>query len=312
MKTYPRFALAAGLLLCAALPAFAKIERTIEKSFTVQPGGSLHVETQGGNITVQPSADGTVKVTAKQKIRADSEAQADDLLKELTLTMEQAGNDVTVIAKFEKRSGFRWGSNPVQVDFVVSAPASFANDLRTSGGNVTLGDFGGKVRARTSGGDIKLGKLGGDVNASTSGGNVSLVEGRGEVKLGTSGGDISVGHAVGPTDLSTSGGNIKVESVENVIHASTSGGDIRAVIVGALKGDSSLGTSGGKVRVSLDKSAAFHLDASTSGGDVEADGLTITIERGGRGKSRLAGAVNGGGPLLKLRSSGGDVVLQTL
>jgi hypothetical protein len=29
------------------------------------------------------------------------------------------------------------------------------------------------------------------------------------------------------------------------------------------------------------------------------------------GKSRLAGAVNGGGPVLKLRTSGGDITLKT-
>jgi len=72
-----------------------------------------------------------------------------------------------------------------------------------------------------------------------------------------------------------------------------------------------LSTSGGKVVATVDKAVAFHLDASTSGGDVEADGLTITIEYGGQGKSRLAGDVNGGGPLLKLHSSGGDVVVKT-
>jgi hypothetical protein len=53
----------------------------------------------------------------------------------------------------------------------------------------------------------------------------------------------------------------------------------------------------------------FQLDAATSGGDVNAAGLTITIDRGGQGKSSLSGAVNGGGPVLKLRSSGGDIVV---
>jgi hypothetical protein len=57
--------------------------------------------------------------------------------------------------------------------------------------------------------------------------------------------------------------------------------------------------------------AGFELDASTSGGDVRAEGLTITIAKGGVGKSRLAGSVNGGGPILKLRSSGGDISVRT-
>ena len=64
------------------------------------------------------------------------------------------------------------------------------------------------------------------------------------------------------------------------------------------------------MKVKIGKGVAFDLDASTSGGDVEAEGLTITIEKGGSGKSRLAGKVNGGGPKLRLRSSGGDIIVE--
>jgi hypothetical protein len=313
MKSPLRFLLVTGLLVAAAIPAHAKVERTIEKTFTVQPGGNLHVETQGGNISVQPSTDGTARIIAREKIRATSQADADEILKKLELTMEQSGNAIYAAAKYETTfSGFHLGSwPPVQVDFVITIPADFASDLKTSGGDITVGNFGGKLHARTSGGDIKLGRISADIYASTSGGNVSLEEGTAAVKLGTSGGDVTVGHAAGPADLSTSGGNIKIESVENEVHATTSGGDVRVGIVGPLKGDCVLSTSGGQVRAVVDKGASFHLDASTSGGEVNAAGITITIERGGQGRSRLSGDVNGGGPLLRLRSSGGDVILQT-
>jgi hypothetical protein len=43
---------------------------------------------------------------------------------------------------------------------------------------------------------------------------------------------------------------------------------------------------------------------------VDASGLTLTLEKGGSGRSRLVGAVNGGGPLLKLRTSGGDITVR--
>jgi hypothetical protein len=63
--------------------------------------------------------------------------------------------------------------------------------------------------------------------------------------------------------------------------------------------------------VSVARAAAFQLDASTSGGGVDASGLTITLEKTSRDRSRLAGAVNGGGPLLKLRTSGGSISVRT-
>jgi DUF4097 and DUF4098 domain-containing protein YvlB len=304
--------LTAGALALLPLPAQAKITRSIEKDFVVLPGGRLRVDSEGGNISVTPSTDGVVRVVARETVRADTDQAADEILSKLRLSIEQKGRDVTAYARYEEPSvGFHFGSwPPVEVDFVVTVPASFAAELTTSGGNVSVGDLAGSVRAHTSGGDIGLGKLGGEVTASTSGGNVSLEEGDGAVNLRTSGGQIKVGRSSGPTDLNTSGGNVDIGEVEGPLRASTSGGDMRAGFEGPLRGDCELKTSGGTVTVTVDRTAGFDLDASTSGGSVNADGLTITIERGGFGKSHLTGNVNGGGPRLMLHSSGGDIDLK--
>jgi TatD DNase family protein len=221
MKLHPRFLFAAGLLVASALVAQAKVERNVEKTFTVSGAGKLHLETQGGEIRVMPGTDGTVKITAHEKIRADSDAEADDILKKLELTFEQTGNDVSAISKYERQpAGFHFGSwPPVQVDFIVTVPAAYATELRTSGGGITVGDLKGKVNARTSGGGITLGKIGADIDAHTSGGHVSLESAKGDVKLGTSGGNITVGRVDGPASLSTSGGNIKIDSVVGALKA---------------------------------------------------------------------------------------------
>lgn len=302
--------LAAGFLAAAAV-ASAAIERTVEKTFPVTGAGTLSVETQGGSIEVNPAAGSAVKVVLRQKIRADTDAEADELLKKLELKLEQSGNDVTVVAKYPAKMGFSWNGNAVRVDVVVQVPAAFATQLKTSGGNVTVGDLAGNVHARTSGGSIKLGHLGGTVDARTSGGNIALGSAAAAVNLDTSGGNIVVGRTAGPAKLETSGGDIRIDAAVGSLQARTSGGNVRATLVGPLTADSSLGTSGGNVRVTVDPKAAFRLDASTSGGSVDADGLTITLEGTSRSRAKLAGAVNGGGPVLKLRSSGGSISVRT-
>jgi hypothetical protein len=292
--------------------ASAKIERVVERTFQVQPGVRLNVSTAGGEIRVESSKDSVVKIVAKEHIRAGSDAEADELLRKLDLRLEQSGDQVTASANYESAMGFHFGSwPPVQVDFVVTVPASASADLKTSGGDIVVGDLAGSVHAHTSGGDIKLGSIGGNLDASTSGGNVVLGQGRSSVRLSTSGGNVSAKLLEGPADLRTSGGDIKVDAAENTLRAETSGGDVKAGFNGDLKGDCSLSTSGGQVKASVGKQVGFHLDASTSGGEVDAAGLTITIDRGGLGRSSLAGSVNGGGPLLKLRSSGGDIEVST-
>jgi hypothetical protein len=310
MPTLPRLIATGCALAALTSAASAKIERVVEKSFQVQPGVQLTVSTSGGEIRVVPSADPVVKVVAREHIRAGSEAEADEILQKLDLVIEQRGDGVVATASYREGVGIHFGSwPPVQVDFIVTVPSRASAELRTSGGDIVVGDLDGAVRAHTSGGEIALGKIGGDIDASTSGGNVKLDEGRGVVKLSTSGGNISAGRVGGPADLRTSGGDIRVDSVENTLAAHTSGGDVRAVFSGPLKGDCSLSTSGGEVKATVDHGAGFLLDASTSGGEVNAAGITITIDHGGMGKSALSGSVNGGGPLLKLHSSGGDVVV---
>ena len=302
---------AAGCMLAAVTAtASAKVERTVEKSFPVQPGARLTVSTSGGEIRVDPGADAVIKVVAKEHIRASSDADADALLQKLDLVIEQRGNDVVATASYREGSGFHFGSwPPVQVDFIVTVPSRTSVELKTSGGDVVVGDLDGAVHAHTSGGEIELGKIGADIDASTSGGSVRLKEGRGAVKLTTSGGNISAEHIAGPAELRTSGGDIRIDAVESTLSAHTSGGNVRAVFAGPLKGDCTLSTSGGDVKTTVAEGAGFRLDAETSGGDVDASGLTISIEHGGLGKSRLSGSVNGGGPLLKLRTSGGDIVV---
>lgn len=298
--------LALGAL--TALPLSAKIVRSVEKTFAVQPGGTLRVLTQGGDITVQTADVAEVRVTARQTIRADTDAAADELLARLTLTIEQSGNDVVAESKYERRPAgwFRiWP--PVAVDFLVTVPTRYSTELRTSGGDIEIGDLTGTVKAHTSGGDIRLERIDGDVDAHTSGGDITLREGTARAKVQTSGGDIRIEQVAGPVEAGTSGGDIIIHSAASVVNAHTSGGDVRATLTAPLAADCSLGTSGGDVTVEFPRGSAFRLDANTSGGDVDATGLTITIERGGLGKSRLVGTVNGGGPLLKLRTSGGDI-----
>lgn len=307
---FPLFALTAFLITPLALSA--KIVRTVEKTFAVQPGGKLTASTQGGDIIVKTADIGEVHVVARQTIRADSETEADELLKDLTLEIGQSGNDVTIESQYAKRPKM-WLRNwpPVWVDLEVTVPREYNLNATTSGGDIIAESIRGNVIARTSGGNLKFDRVDGELDGRTSGGDIALTEGTARAKLATSGGNIRVDRAGGPTDVSTSGGNVRLNSVAELIRARTSGGNVYAKIDGEIRSDTVLSTSGGDVTVSVGEDVAYFLDARTSGGDVEASGITIKIDSGGIGKSHLAGAVNGGGATLKLRTSGGDINIRT-
>jgi len=303
-----------GYLLLAtivAAPAFATIDRDVQKTFSVTPGGELSVETNGGPIELKASSKPQVEVTIHEHFRAGSDAEADQIAqKNLDVKLEQTSKGVTVKAKCQNDGGGFWNwfsRSNVWVDVTVSVPTQYNAKLKTSGGGIRVEKLDGELDANTSGGPIDMGKIDGKINAITSGGGIKLDEGTGDTKLSTSGGPIHVGKCSGNVNLDTSGGGIHVDSAAGALHADTSGGGIHVNFVAALTGDSSLETSGGGIEVSLPKDTRAHVDASTSGGDVQLDGLELTIESGKVNSSSLKGNLAGGGPTLRLRTSGGGI-----
>ena len=292
--------LSIGLLLVAAT-AQAAVESPIRKTFSVAPGGTLFVETDIGDVRINSGGSG---VTVDVKRRAKSE----EAMQDFDVTFEQTGNDVTVRAKYQRPSSkwFNW-SNEIDAQFTISVPTNYNVQIKTSGGDLRIANLNGDVRARTSGGGIEMGNITGTVEARTSGGSVTLDSASGRADLRTSGGSIEVGRVTGDLYAHTSGGGITIEDAGGVIDAQTSGGSIRARLSAQPRGDSKLSTSGGNIVISVPSNASVDLDAKTSGGDVETD-VPVTI-LGMKSESELQGKINGGGPRLTLRSSGGGIRL---
>ena len=305
------FVLFLGALLGSPAVLHANFARALEKTFVAQPGGNLKITTVGGDIVVRTADVGEIRLTARETVQTSSEREADELLEKLALTFVQTGNDLTVEAKYEKRNAGVWIKRwpPVRVGFTVTVPRKFNVNLITSGGDISVAGLTGSAEVRTSGGDLKFDRIDGAIDGQTSGGNISLREGTAKAKLTTSGGNIHVDRAGGATEVSTSGGDIVLDSVPQLISATTSGGDVKATLAAPVQRDALLSTSGGDVKVLVPKSAAFEVDASTTSGEVHASGLTLAMGEGA-GRSRLTGAVNGGGPKLTFRSSGGDIAIR--
>jgi DUF4097 and DUF4098 domain-containing protein YvlB len=310
-----RVALAVFLITSAAYAA----ETPIHRSFNVAPGGTLTIETDVGDIRVDPSGSGvTVDVTQVTHVSK----------RHLEVTFDQQQNDVTVRAKLEPMSSrwFNWSDDDAR--FVVTVPSRYNVHLKTSGGEIKVGNLQGETRVKTSGGGITLGRIDGQVNADTSGGDVSLEGGTGNIDLHTSGGGIRIGDANASVTAKTSGGSIEIRRVagdllartsgggitigeaNGTVDAQTSGGSIKAQLAQQPRADSRLSTSGGGITISIAPNVSVDVDAHTSGGDVDTD-VPITL-LGKQEDSSLQGKINGGGPKLVLRSSGGNIRLRKL
>src|SRR2546428_8530675 len=170
-----RIALVALLMIATA--AYA-VETPTHRTFNVAPGGTLTIDTDVGNIRVDSGGSG-VTIDVTQRTRVSN--------RRLELTFDQQQNDVTVRGRLEPTSRwFNWSDD--EANFVVTVPARYNVNLKTSGGDIRVGNLQGQANVRTSGGGIQLGNVGGQVVARTSGGDVALESSSANVHLYTSGG----------------------------------------------------------------------------------------------------------------------------
>jgi hypothetical protein len=306
----------------------AAVQGDIQRTFSVRPGGRLVMDVDLGSIEVSTTGDSAVVATVYRRVERWGDSGAEDFLRQHEVVFDQQGNDIIIRSKYPQESFRRWRRSGLNVRYAISIPSVFNVDLKTSGGGIRVDDLRGEVRVRTSGGGLQFGKIEGPIIGNTSGGGITLAGCKGKVDVRTSGGGIDIGSGsgdlfaetsgggikiadfVGDAFVRTSGGAIRINRIEGAIDASTSGGPIVAALGGQPKKDCRLHTSGGGITVDLDEALSLNINAEASGGGVSTD-LPLTVQ-GELRNGRLRGALNEGGPLLNLHTSGGSIHLRKL
>lgn len=326
MKTLPLL-----LLLTTSLPLAAMTEETIDRRFNIPANGQLVVDIRTGSIEIKTHASNEIVVSAFRKITRRSKSLEEEYLNENPVTLTQEGNVLTIHETRGRNitNGFwPFGVSRTEGRYTITVPASFNTRLKTSGGSIAVNDLTGAVKVGTSGGGLRFARVRGPIDGHTSGGGIRVTDCDGTIKIDTSGGGIDVNGGSGDLDGDTSGGSVavknfqgpvKVESsgggitIENVVgrvDGHTSGGSISARFATPIADEVRLHTSGGGVTFRVPEGSAFNLDASTSSGGVSSD-IPITLV-GKISHGKLAGAINGGGKPVVLRSSGGSISVKKI
>jgi DUF4097 and DUF4098 domain-containing protein YvlB len=205
--------------------------------------------------------------------------------------------------------------------------------LRTGGGSIKVVSSKGKISAESGGGSVVvISGLQGAV-LETGGGSIEVERCAGHVKATTGGGSIDLGEIGGPAEIETGGGSIRLASAKGPVHAETGGGSIELNGVPSARAetgaggitakfvsstgertDSVLETSAGDITVYLAPSLALSIRASievANGHSIRSDfsEIRVTTEGGDYGPKTVTadGSLNGGGPVLKVRTTTGDI-----
>jgi DUF4097 and DUF4098 domain-containing protein YvlB len=168
-----------------------------------------------------------------------------------------------------------------------------------------------RFRGITGNGDVNVQQTVGDVEITSGNGDVTIKESLGQVNVSTGNGDITISAARGSVKASTGNGRVEANTAKGPVEAMSGNGDIniRMASLPADAGPMSFHTGSGDVRLTLPGDFNGELDANTGNGSIDSD---FDIRVSGRiNNTRLHGTVgNGNGPLVKLRSGNGRIVIR--
>jgi len=309
-----------AVLGLALAPALLRADYRTEKHLKLDPGGRLVVDSSEGSVTVTGGQQSGAHVVVT--------ANRNDIEQYLDFRYEENPGEVRIVVRHRHEGWFNWGHHGLNLRIVVDVPedislnvktgggsvdASRINreaELDTSGGSVRASDLGANLRAHTSGGSIKIERVKGNSRVDTSGGGITGESLGGTLDARTSGGSIDLRDIKGDLLAHTSGGSIEIEDAGGRVNADTSGGSVEVRFTRGNSRGGEIESSGGGVRVAIDRSANLNLDASASAGSVVTD-LPITVS-GTLGRSHVVGTLGSGGPTLRVHSSAGSVRIEAL
>jgi hypothetical protein len=237
-------------------------------------GGSIHLDDIGGAINAETGGGGI-----------DVGTTGGDL------SLRTGGGSIKVVSSKGKISAESGGGSVVVVSGLQGAV------LQTGGGSIEVERCAGHVKATTGGGSIDLGEIGGPAEIETGGGSIRLAS------------------AKGPVHAETGGGSIELNGVPSA-RAETGAGGITAKFVSSTgeRTDSVLETSAGDITVYLAPSLALSIRASiemANGHSIRSEfsEIRVTTDGGDYGPKTVTadGSLNGGGPVLKVRTTTGDI-----
>ncbi|MGO8793990.1 MAG: DUF4097 family beta strand repeat-containing protein [Candidatus Sulfotelmatobacter sp.] len=293
------------VLLVSTFAAASTPQGHFEKTFQVSGPVDLEVQTHSGDIIVRSGPAGSVTVRGKIYV-------GDHWL---------FGNRHVDVSDIEQRPPVRQDGNSVHIDYVdahdisidyeITVPEDTAVRTRSGSGDQTIEGVRGNADLQSGSGDLRLANLTGEIRLQTGSGDIRAREISGAVRGGAGSGDIEVEETgSGNIDLHTGSGNVTVRGIQGAFHSETGSGDITAE--GTQAGAWDIHTGSGNVHVRLPENAAFDANLSTSSGSVDIrPAITMTVQgRVQETRKHIEGKVRGGGPMLTVRTSSGDINIE--
>lgn len=272
-------------------------------------GGEVVIETR---LRVQGPGTGGATARSDEAARPPSPEAVERLFKRMEPRVKSGARELQVRVADSRGVVFDWDSTlQMVIDVKVTLPAGL--DLRVRGvatGVAFPEAFRGDVNLRSEGGSVFADRIEGDFIARTGTGSITVSEVTGRSELRSDTGLVLAGRLHGRAELRTLNGSVEVQHAHDHLTMRGADADLVLGVSEPLPKSLDLQTSAGRIWVNIDRNAALSVDAvSRMLGKVRVRGLDIATDDDAPLRSSLVGDLNGGGPSLRVRTTGGQIML---
>lgn len=270
---------------------------------------STHKLASGGRVVLE-GFNGSVEVMGWDKdeveVSGTKSASREEVLKAIHVDVTADPGMVRIRARRPDERNCNCG-----VRFTLKVPKKvILEDISTSSGSLRLESIKGSARMRSSNGSVHVWGVDGDIDIQTSNGSMDVDKFMGSADLKTSNGRIKASGVEGAFSARTSNGSIDVDidalDTGKPVVLSSSNGSINLALAKWQNNEVRASTSNSSVNLRLPAGVAADVKAVTSNGNITSD-FELTASQ--RSKTRLSGRIGGGGALLDLSTSNGNIRL---
>lgn len=245
---------------------------------TVQ-GNRIEMDVGNGDVDVRTGSDSGIHVQA---------VQTGGTAGDFTVDVSQS-NDVVRVTQSPK-DGISSFCTDCGVNYRVTAPDGVQMVIKTSSGDINLEGTNAAVELATDSGNVTARNLAQGIKANTSSSKIELHNVGGRLEATTDSGTINI-----------DGGHLSDAVVK------TSSGTFKYTGSLAHNGTSSIETVSGDVTLWLPRDSSFHLNASSTSGNVRSD---FELNDRQDNDQFLNGTAGDGSAKLKIETSSGDISVE--
>lgn len=291
------------LLPLSASPVLAQgpYTKELRKTVALEPGGRLALDTYKGSVRLLSWDKNQVEIVARiepgQNVSADYAKRS---VEATEVDVWGSGTYVSIRSDYEGvpcEEGSWFGSCSKTLPYIryeIHAPRKLSVHLKDHKSENTLDGFEGRMELETYKGTLTARNLAGDVRLETYKG---FIEARG---------------VAGDLRLDTYKGRITLSEIQGRVQAESYRGELSLGFV-KLTGDSRLETYRGNITLRVPGSQGFDLRVEVGSRAYLQSDFEITPRTFGRyrdSRQRIDASVNGGGPVLRLQSTRGEIRLK--